>query len=143
MTTTQLALVVLLGALSSSWGFPMGGRDKQQQQASWDDVNVVAHGLLQLGQALKEHVDKSKAQMREVNAGLRSVDASLQRLERDRERQEEQDRERQELRDRLDRLEKKVEVLLRTPTFDTNSSDGAEGPFVQVRKTKQKHCSLP
>lgn len=54
----------------------------QDKYASWDDVNVVAHGLLQLGQGLKEHVDKSKAQMRDVNAKLRSLDATVEEVER-------------------------------------------------------------
>ncbi|KAK7879315.1 hypothetical protein WMY93_033903 [Mugilogobius chulae] len=133
MTTTQLTtlLLVLLSSLSAC-AFPSSPRDKQQQHASWDEVNVVAHGLLQLGQALKEHVDKTKAQVRELNGGLREASAGLQRLEQEREeREEREEKEREELRMRLEKLEQKVEDLLRTPASDTNSSDDAEVPFVQ------------
>lgn len=61
----------------------------QDKYASWDDMNVVAHGLLQLGQGLKEHVDKSKAQTRDVNAKLRSLDVAVVEVERRQREQEE------------------------------------------------------
>uniref|UniRef100_A0A3B3HP99 Uncharacterized protein n=1 Tax=Oryzias latipes TaxID=8090 RepID=A0A3B3HP99_ORYLA len=56
-------------------------RDKTTH-ASWDDVNVVAHGLLQLGQGLKEHVDKTKAQMRDVTGKLKAFNSTVAELER-------------------------------------------------------------
>lgn len=137
-------LLVLLTALAPAAGYPTGGRDKH---ASWDDVNVVAHGLLQLGQALKEHVDKSKSQMREVSASLKAINVSLQQLEQSRGgsdsplQQEEQllardvrDKMEQQNRDmnlRMGRLEEKVEEVLSKPTLDSNYSDDAEVPFVQ------------
>lgn len=31
--------------------------------ASWDEVNVLAHGLLQLGQGLREHVERTRGQL--------------------------------------------------------------------------------
>lgn len=31
--------------------------------ASWDEVNVLAHGLLQLGRGLREHVESTRAQL--------------------------------------------------------------------------------
>ncbi|CAG00788.1 unnamed protein product, partial [Tetraodon nigroviridis] len=52
------------------------------QYASWDEVNVVAHGLLQLGQGLKEHVDKTKAQTRDINTRLKLLDATVVEVER-------------------------------------------------------------
>lgn len=55
------------------------GRDKR---ASWDDMNILAHGLLQLGQGLKEHVDKTRVQMRDVDAKLKAFNGSLAQLER-------------------------------------------------------------
>lgn len=61
----------------------------QSKHASWDDVNVVAHGLLQLGQALKEHVDKAKAQMRDINAKLNAFNGTMAELERKQREQEE------------------------------------------------------
>ncbi|XP_061696352.1 angiopoietin-related protein 4 [Syngnathoides biaculeatus] len=64
--TLTLCLVLIMGT-----GFPFerkGGTEKEKrvQFATWDDVNVIAHGLLQLGQGLKEHVDKTKVQMRDI-----------------------------------------------------------------------------
>uniref|UniRef100_A0A8C6TP11 Angiopoietin like 4 n=1 Tax=Neogobius melanostomus TaxID=47308 RepID=A0A8C6TP11_9GOBI len=135
MTTTTSA-VVLLTALLTANGYPTtggrGDRQQQQQHASWDDVNVVAHGLLQLGQALREHVGKSKAQMRELNAGLRSLNATLQRLEEQRgdssqrgtaarglgEDDQVWDSRVEELRQRMDRLEQRVDEVVRKPALD-------------------------
>ncbi|NXJ97843.1 ANGL4 protein, partial [Corythaixoides concolor] len=48
--------------------------------ASWDEVNVIAHGLLQLGHGLKEHVDRTKGQMRELGSRLSAHNSSLGRL---------------------------------------------------------------
>uniref|UniRef100_A0A8C5EZG3 Angiopoietin like 4 n=1 Tax=Gopherus evgoodei TaxID=1825980 RepID=A0A8C5EZG3_9SAUR len=44
-------------------GFPAGSKERKVQFASWDEVNVIAHGLLQLGHGLKEHVEKTKGQL--------------------------------------------------------------------------------
>ncbi|NXT19841.1 ANGL4 protein, partial [Syrrhaptes paradoxus] len=48
--------------------------------ASWDEVNVLAHGLLQLGHGLKEHVDRTKGQMRELGSRLSAHNSSMGRL---------------------------------------------------------------
>ncbi|NXF53266.1 ANGL4 protein, partial [Oceanites oceanicus] len=48
--------------------------------ASWDEVNVIAHGLLQLGHGLKEHVDRTKGQMRELGSRLSAHNSSMGRL---------------------------------------------------------------
>lgn len=76
LATLTLCLVVLMAT-----GFPFerkGGspsssaaKEKRVQYAAWDDVNVIAHGLLQLGQGLKEHVDKTKVQMRDISSKLK------------------------------------------------------------------------
>lgn len=34
-----------------------------QRYASWDEVNVLAHGLLQLGRGLREHVERTRGQL--------------------------------------------------------------------------------
>lgn len=34
-----------------------------QRFASWDEVNVLAHGLLQLGRGLREHVERTRGQL--------------------------------------------------------------------------------
>ncbi|XP_028833086.1 angiopoietin-related protein 4 [Denticeps clupeoides] len=56
------------------------GKEKRVQYAAWDDVNVLAHGLLQLGQGLKEHVDKTKGQMRDIMAKLKSFNGTVAEL---------------------------------------------------------------
>ncbi|MEE6487138.1 hypothetical protein FKM82_014815 [Ascaphus truei] len=56
------------------WGF---SSDKKVQFASWDEVNVIAHGLLQLGHGLKEHVDKTKSQLKEITGKLSQHNVSL------------------------------------------------------------------
>uniref|UniRef100_A0A8C5U4I4 Angiopoietin like 4 n=1 Tax=Malurus cyaneus samueli TaxID=2593467 RepID=A0A8C5U4I4_9PASS len=45
-------------------------RERRAQFASWDEVNVLAHGLLQLGHGLKEHVERTKGQLRELGGRL-------------------------------------------------------------------------
>ncbi|XP_025961238.2 angiopoietin-related protein 4 [Dromaius novaehollandiae] len=57
-----------------------GSKERRAQFASWDEVNVIAHGLLQLGHGLKEHVDKTKGQMRELGSRLSAHNSSLGRL---------------------------------------------------------------
>ncbi|XP_034386486.1 angiopoietin-related protein 4-like [Cyclopterus lumpus] len=127
------------------------GLDKQ---ASWGDMNVLAHGLLQLGQGLKENVDKTKAQMRDVNAKLKAFNGTVAELQRKQREQDEalkartkdveQERERlvaelaeevktqsEDIHTRMDRLEEKVDEVLREPTLDRNSSDHTGVPFIQ------------
>ncbi|XP_010892446.1 angiopoietin-related protein 4 [Esox lucius] len=75
LTTVTLSLAVLVAT-----GNPFerrGGKEKRVQYAAWDDVNVIAHGLLQLGQGLKEHVDKTKGQVRDINAKLKAFNVTV------------------------------------------------------------------
>ncbi|TWW58104.1 angiopoietin-related protein 4-like [Takifugu flavidus] len=90
MKMPQLIALVSSTLVGVSAAFPPDRRALlgQDKYASWDDVNVVSHGLLQLGQGLKEHVDKTKAQTRDVNAKLKSLDAAVEEVAR---RQREQD----------------------------------------------------
>uniref|UniRef100_A0A8C3Y783 Angiopoietin like 4 n=1 Tax=Catharus ustulatus TaxID=91951 RepID=A0A8C3Y783_CATUS len=55
------------------------GRERRAQFASWDEVNVLAHGLLQLGHGLKEHVERTKGQLRELGGRLSAHNSSLGR----------------------------------------------------------------
>lgn len=78
---TSLAVLTLCLVSSMAMAFPFerkggssasgGAKEKRVQYAAWDDVNVIAHGLLQLGQGLKEHVDKTKVQMRDITSKLK------------------------------------------------------------------------
>lgn len=38
--------------------------------ASWDEVNLLAHGLLQLGRGLREHVEHTQNQLEELQRRL-------------------------------------------------------------------------
>lgn len=75
LSALTLCLVLLVAA-----AFPFerkegaqtaAAKEKRAQCAARDDVNIIAHGLLQLGQNLKEHVDKTKVQMRDIFTKLK------------------------------------------------------------------------
>lgn len=71
---------------SSGMSFPLerrgaaAGKEKRVQYAAWDDVNVLAHGLLQLGQGLKEHVDKTKGQVRDITIKMKVFNVTISEL---------------------------------------------------------------
>ncbi|XP_068425374.1 angiopoietin-related protein 4 [Clinocottus analis] len=89
MKTTLATLTLCLAVLMAT-GFPLekkggsssgsGAKEKRVQYAAWDDVNVIAHGLLQLGQGLKEHVDKTKVQMRDISTKLKVFNRTVTEL---------------------------------------------------------------
>ncbi|XP_004644933.1 angiopoietin-related protein 4 isoform X1 [Octodon degus] len=47
-----------------------------QRPASWDEVNVLAHGLLQLGRGLREHVEHTRGQLDELERRLAQCGAA-------------------------------------------------------------------
>uniref|UniRef100_A0A8V5GRJ7 Fibrinogen C-terminal domain-containing protein n=1 Tax=Melopsittacus undulatus TaxID=13146 RepID=A0A8V5GRJ7_MELUD len=82
----SVLLLLLLGITAAAAPAGAGperraaGKERRAQFASWDEVNVIAHGLLQLGHGLKEHVDRTKGQMRELGSRLSAHNSSLGRL---------------------------------------------------------------
>lgn len=85
LATLTLCLVVLMATgfpFERKGGSPAGSvaKEKRVQYAAWDDVNVIAHGLLQLGQGLKEHVDKTKVQMRDISSKLKVFNHTVTEL---------------------------------------------------------------
>lgn len=44
--------------------------------ASWDEVNVLAHGLLQLGHGLREHVERTRGQLGALERRLSACGAA-------------------------------------------------------------------
>ncbi|XP_038574228.1 angiopoietin-related protein 4-like [Micropterus salmoides] len=85
LATLTLCLVVLMATgfpFERKGGSPSGSaaKEKRVQYAAWDDVNVIAHGLLQLGQGLKEHVDKTKVQMRDISSKLKVFNRTVAEL---------------------------------------------------------------
>lgn len=161
MKMPQLLILLLTILVHAGAGFPSGRKagSGQDKHASWDDVNVVAHGLLQLGQGLKEHVDKTKAQMRDVIIKLKAFNGTMAELKR---RQQEQDealkvrgeemektvnlaaemaedvkvkveemkKDNEDIHSRMGRLEEKVEEVLTEPDLDNNSNHSS---FIQVQ----------
>uniref|UniRef100_A0ABM5ELV0 Angiopoietin-related protein 4 isoform X2 n=1 Tax=Pogona vitticeps TaxID=103695 RepID=A0ABM5ELV0_9SAUR len=57
------------------------GSGSSAKAASWDEVNLLAHAVLQLGHGLKEHVDRAGGQVRDLRARLAAHEAALARLE--------------------------------------------------------------
>ncbi|XP_026200081.1 angiopoietin-related protein 4-like [Anabas testudineus] len=162
MKMPQLLILLLIILVHAGAGFPSdrkpaSGRDKH---VSWDDVNVVAHGLLQLGQGLKEHVDKTKAQMRDVNIKLKALNGTMAELQRRQQEQnealkarreemderekmaaelaeqvrvrvEEVKKQNEDIHSRMGKLEEKVEEVLTEPALDSNDSDPSGASFIQ------------
>lgn len=148
MKTLQTAILVPVLLLNAAAGFPVARGDKY---ASWDDVNVVAHGLLQLGQGLKEHVVKTKAQMRDVNGQLKALNATIISLETKRHEQDEalkasrEEKERtdgemmkhtKDIRSRVNALEQKVDEVLKMTTEVSFKGDNSTMFFIQVSKAE-------
>lgn len=162
MKMPQLLVILLTILLHAATAFP-SVRRQQEKSASWDDVNVVAHGLLQLGQGLKEHVDKSKAQMRDVNSKLKAFNATLAELEKKQKEQseglmarskeveereklaaeqseevrvkvEEMKKQGEDINSRMDRLEEAVQETLKEPKLESNNSEHTGASFIQVRR---------
>ncbi|XP_030365165.1 angiopoietin-related protein 4 [Strigops habroptila] len=119
MERTGMSVLLLLLLCATAAAAPAGagpgaerraaGKERRAQFASWDEVNVIAHGLLQLGHGLKEHVDRTKGQMRELGSRLSAHNSSLGRLLRQaRDAQEQGER----LRDSVRELEGRGRQLL-------------------------------
>ncbi|XP_032421038.1 angiopoietin-related protein 4 [Xiphophorus hellerii] len=113
MKTTLAALILCLVVLMAS-AFPferkgaspstVAAKEKHVQYAARDDVNILAHGLLQLGQNLKEHVDKTKGQMRDIFTKLKAFNRTTAELGKESQRQQvERDSLRAQARDLEDR----------------------------------------
>ncbi|XP_053159389.1 angiopoietin-related protein 4 [Hemicordylus capensis] len=96
-------------ASSSSTGASSKERSKA---ASWDEVNVLAHGLLQLGHGLKEHVERTRGQLRELSGRLSAHNASLARLERRADEEQQLGRAQRLLDGRLAQLSAQLRALL-------------------------------
>ncbi|XP_063311728.1 angiopoietin-related protein 4 [Pelobates fuscus] len=74
-----IVILVLCGSVLGTEGWGISS-EKKVQYASWDEVNVIAHGLLQLGHGLKEHVDKTKNQLKEISGKMNQQNVSLMDL---------------------------------------------------------------
>ncbi|XP_055969161.1 angiopoietin-related protein 4 [Sorex fumeus] len=63
-----LVLCAATAGLLSAQGRP--APPEPPRFASWDEVNVLAHGLLQLGHGLREHVERTRGQLDELERRL-------------------------------------------------------------------------
>ncbi|MEQ2195215.1 hypothetical protein XENOCAPTIV_009200 [Xenoophorus captivus] len=135
LSVLTLCLVVLMvtafpferkGASPTRTG---AAKEKHVHYAARDDVNIIAHGLLQLGQNLKEHVDKTKGQMRDIFTKLKAFNRTMAELGNESQRQQEEgenmkaramqmeDRERQllnvtaELREKMEEMQKEKKTM--------------------------------
>ncbi|XP_067872535.1 angiopoietin-related protein 4 [Heterodontus francisci] len=77
-----LCIVICAASFTEGAGHPAGkkgssAKERRMQFASWDEVNLIAHGLLQLGHGLKQHVDRTKEQLRGVLEQLSAHNRTL------------------------------------------------------------------
>lgn len=68
-------LCAATAGLLSAQGRPAPSPEPQRF-ASWDEVNVLAHGLLQLGHGLREHVERTRGQLGELERRLSACGAA-------------------------------------------------------------------
>ncbi|MBN3302998.1 ANGL4 protein, partial [Amia calva] len=140
---TTLAILALFIAtlLEVSTGFPgfdrkgAAGKEKKVQFASWDDVNVIAHGLLQLGHGLKEHVDKTKGQLRDISVKLKTFNGTVTELSRQTQRLQEDG---EALKAKAQGLEERESLVLSVSTELRQKAEEMqrEGQTVQDRVSK-------
>ncbi|KAK5617985.1 hypothetical protein CRENBAI_023817 [Crenichthys baileyi] len=92
LTLCLVVLMVTAFPFERKGASPTGGaaKEKRVHYAARDDVNIIAHGLLQLGQNLKEHVDKTKGQMRDIFAKLKAFNRTMAELRNESQRQQEE-----------------------------------------------------
>ncbi|XP_027632146.1 angiopoietin-related protein 4 [Tupaia chinensis] len=71
-----LVLCAATAGLLSAQGRP--APPDPQRFASWDEMNVLAHGLLQLGHGLREHVEHTRGQLGALERRLGACGAACQ-----------------------------------------------------------------
>uniref|UniRef100_A0A8D2JKZ8 Uncharacterized protein n=1 Tax=Varanus komodoensis TaxID=61221 RepID=A0A8D2JKZ8_VARKO len=144
-TLLLLGTAALLAAPSSALPPP---KERAPKTASWDEMNLLAHGMLQLGHGLKDHVDSTRSQLRQLAELLGAHNASISSLERSAVEQRRQFSRAQRLLDgRVAELDSRVRMLAarlagceRLDSADnTSSSDRApELGALQVRPGGQR-----
>lgn len=70
-------LCAATAGLLSTQGSPLPA-EPQPRFASWDEVNVLAHGLLQLGHGLREHVERTRGQLGALERRLGACGATCE-----------------------------------------------------------------
>lgn len=70
-----LVLCAATAGLLSAQGRPAPA-EPPPRFASWDEVNVLAHGLLQLGHGLREHAERTRGQLGALERRLSACGAA-------------------------------------------------------------------
>ncbi|XP_041086737.1 angiopoietin-related protein 4-like [Polyodon spathula] len=137
LTLAALALCVafLTEAAAGFLGFERKGKENKVQYASWDEVNVIAHGLLQLGHGLKEHVDKTKGQIKDITAKLSSFNSTVSELGRQTQRLQEEG---EVLKARARGLEDRESLVLRVSAELKQRAEQMEKEEGRVRQLEGK-----
>lgn len=172
LATLTFCLLVLVATgfpFDKKGGSAAGGasKEKRVQYAAWDDVNVIAHGLLQLGQGLKEHVDRTKVQMRDISTKLKLFNRTVTDLGKESQKlraegeaaksraRELEDREGQllnitaELREKAEEMQlerramsarmSRLEEML--PGAEAGAGNGSDARHIQVGRRSSRSCS--
>ncbi|KAL0612258.1 Angiopoietin-related protein 4 [Plecturocebus cupreus] len=78
-TPTAGAALVLCAATAGLLSAQAGPvQSKSPRFASWDEMNVLAHGLLQLGQGLREHAERTRGQLSALERRLSACGSACQ-----------------------------------------------------------------
>lgn len=126
MPVWVLWVLLVVGASGAAPAFPgPSSKERGKAAASWDEVNVLAHGLLQLGHGLKEHVERTRGQLRELSARLSLHNASLALLERRTDDLPRLSRAQRLLDDRLVQLSRQLRALQGELSLRPHSLDGS------------------
>lgn len=72
-----LVLCAATAGFLSAQGHP-APPEPPQRFASWDEMNVLAHGLLQLGHGLREHVERTRGQLGALERRLSACGAACE-----------------------------------------------------------------
>lgn len=135
LAALALCMAVLMEAAAGFPGFERKAKENKVQYASWDEVNVIAHGLLQLGHGLKEHVDKTKGQIKDITAKMSSFNGTVAELSRQTQRLQEEG---EVLKVRARRLEERESLVLSVSAELKQRAEQMEKEEGRVRQLEGK-----
>ncbi|XP_033857954.3 angiopoietin-related protein 4 [Acipenser ruthenus] len=139
LAALALCMAVLMEAAVGFPGFERKAKENKVQYASWDEVNVIAHGLLQLGHGLKEHVDKTKGQIKDITAKMSSFNGTVAELSRQTQRLQEEG---EVLKARARRLEERESLVLSVSAELKQRAEQMEKEEGRVRQLEEKADGL-
>ncbi|MGH0190800.1 UNVERIFIED_CONTAM: hypothetical protein FKN15_050880 [Acipenser sinensis] len=135
LAALALCMAILMEAATGFPGFERKAKENKVQYASWDEVNVIAHGLLQLGHGLKEHVDKTKGQIKDITAKMSSFNGTVAELSRQTQRLQEEG---EVLKVRARRLEERESLVLSVSAELKQRAEQMKKEEGRVRQLEEK-----